>query len=115
MNELVPRPQDGMRVLRSSDPLAPRLPAKVRRAIDRESAWGIVTAARAQAAGMVVTARIDAAEMAVDGAMLGTERLTLLEASLAKQDPIRAERYSRFVDDFAMFARGQIHDMRRMF
>ena len=113
--ELIPRGSDAMRVLRGADPLAPRLPYKIKRAIDRESAWGLVNAARAQAAGFVADARVDAVELVTERAMLALDRLNHVEAAVAKQDPLKAERFSGLVDDFLLVARGEIRNLPREF
>jgi hypothetical protein len=114
MSEIIRRPADA-RTLRSTDPLTPLLPVKIRRAIDREAAYGIVNAARAQAAGFAAEARVDAVEMVAERAMLGLDRLHRVEAALAKQDPIRAERYSGLVEDFLMIARTELRRLPREF
>jgi hypothetical protein len=115
MGELMPRPRDAVRTLRGADPLATRLPAKVQRAVDKESAWGLVSAARAQAAGFAADARIDAVEMVTERAMLGLDRLSRVEAAMAKQDPIRAERFTGLVEDFLLVARTELRRLPREF
>jgi hypothetical protein len=114
-SELIPRSTDAARLLRGADPLAPRLPFKIKRAIDRESAWGLVNAARAQAAGFVADARVDAAELVTERAMLSLDRLNHVEAAMSKQDPVRAERFSSLVDDFLLIARSEIRNLPREF
>jgi len=104
-----------MRAVEGRDPLAPRLPMKVKKAIDRESAWGLTTAARAQAVGFVAEARVEAVEMVMERAMLGLDRLHRVEAALAKQDPLKAERYNGLVEDFLMVARCELRNMTREF
>jgi hypothetical protein len=116
--ELMPRQRDGMRVAEGRDSLAPALPNKVVRAIDRESAWGLVGAARAQAVEFVTEARIDAVELVTERAMLGLDRLHRLhrvEAALSRRDPIQAGRYNDLVEDYVMIARGQLRSMTREF
>lgn len=115
MNELMPRPQAAVRTLRGADPLAPMLPYKVRRAVDRESAWGLVSAARAQAAGFVAEARVDAVELVTERAMIGLDRLSRVEAAMAKTDPIKAERFTGLVEDFLLVARSEIRRLPREF
>jgi hypothetical protein len=88
---------------------------KVKRAIDRESAWGLATAARAQAVEFVTEARIEAVEMVTERAMLGLDRLHKVEAALAKEDPIKAAQYGGLVDDFLMLARCELRNMTREF
>lgn len=66
MGELMPRPREAVREVRGADPLAPALPLKVRRAVDRESAWGLVSAARARAAPFAAEARIGAVELVTE-------------------------------------------------
>jgi hypothetical protein len=111
----MPRPPEAMRSLRGADPLAPMLPMKVRRAVDRESAWGLVSAARAQAAGFVADARVDAAELVTERTMLGLDRLQRIEAAMAKADPIKAERVTGLVEDFLLVARSEIRRLPREF
>jgi hypothetical protein len=113
--DLIPRPREAIQQLRGADPLAPRLPYKVRRAIDRESAWGLVSAARAQAAGFVADARVGAAELVTERAMLGLERLNQVEAAMAKADPLKAERFSGLVEDFLLVARSELRNLPREF
>jgi hypothetical protein len=113
--ELIPRGSDAVRVLRDADPLAPRLPYKIKHAVDRESAWGLVNAARAQAAGFVAGARIEAVELVTERAMLALDRLNHVEAAMAKQDPVKAERFSGLVDDFLLVARSEIRRLPREF
>lgn len=108
MSELMPRPRDAMHSVRGVDPLAPSLPRAVRRAIDRESARGLVGAARAQAAGFVAESRVDAVELVTERAMLSLDRLHKVEAAVAKDDPIEAAQFSGLVDDFLMIARTEI-------
>jgi hypothetical protein len=114
-HELIPRPSEAIHQLRRADPLAPRLPLKVRRAVDRESAWGLVSAARAQAAGFVADARVDAVELVTERTMLGLDRLNRVEAAMAKIDPVNAERFAGLVDDFLMVARSEIRRLPREF
>jgi hypothetical protein len=104
-----------MRIVEGRDPLSPRLPIKVRKAIDRESAWGLANAARAQAVGFVAEARVEAAELVTERAMLGLDRLHRVEAALSKQDPVRAERYNGLAEDFLMVARCELRNMTREF
>lgn len=115
MGELMPRPHEASRSLRSADPLAPILPMRVRRAVDRESAWGLVNAARAHAAGFVAEARVDAAELVTERTMLGLDRLQRVEAAMAKADPIKAERFTGLVEDFLLVARSEIRRLPREF
>ena len=113
MGELMPR--ESARVLQGTDPMAPRLPARVQRAINRESGWALTSAARAQAVGFVVEARIGAMELATERTMLGLARLHQVEAAMAKQDPIAAEQYGGLVDDFLMLARHELRYMHEEF
>ena len=106
--QLMPRPRESARILRGADPLAPILPRVVRRSIDREAAWGLVNAARAQAAGYAAEARIDAVELVTERAMFGLDRLHRVEAAMAKQDPVRAERFNGLVEDFLMVTRCEL-------
>lgn len=112
-NQPVPSRPVAIRQLNGADPLAPRLPVRVQRAVDREAAWGLVNAARAQAAGFVASARVDAAEMVVERGMLGLDRLHQLEAVMAKADPINAAQYAGLVDDYLMVARSEIRRLPR--
>jgi hypothetical protein len=114
-SELIPRPRDGMRTVEGRDPLAPRLPVKVKKAIDRESAWGLANAARAQAVGFVAESRVEAAELVTERTMLGLDRLHRVEAALSKQDPLKAERYNGLVEDFLLIARCELRNMTREF
>lgn len=112
-NQLMPRPRDGMRIVEGREPLAPNLPAKVRRAIDRESAWGLVNAARAQAAGFVAEARVEAAELATERTMLGLDRVRRVGAAIAQADPIEAEEVNGLVADFLLVSRSVIRRLPR--
>ena len=105
------RIQDAMIMRR--DPLALRLPARVLRAIDREAAWGLTAAARAQAAGFAADALVDAVEMVTEHALAAVERLNHLEASMAKADPVKAERDTAVVDDFVVIARNELRRLPR--
>ncbi len=107
----MPRPRDGMRIVEGRDPLAPRLPTKVRRAIDRESAWGLTNAARAQAVGFVAETRVEAVEMVTERAMFGLDRLHRVEAAMVRDDPIKAAQYAGLVDDFLMIARSELRHL----
>ena len=113
MGDLMPR--ESARVLSGTDPLAPRLPARVQRAIDRESGWALTSAARAQAASFVAEARIGALELATERTMLGLARLHRIEAAMARQDPMQAEEYAGLVGDFLMLARDELRCMREEF
>jgi hypothetical protein len=115
MSDLMPRPRDAMRSLRSVDPLAPTLPYKVRRAIDRESSWGLVSAARAQAAGFATEARVDSVAMVTEHAMISLDRLHKVEASFSRQDPVKAERFNALVEDFLTIARCELRNLPREF
>lgn len=115
MGELMPRPRDAIRELRGSDPLAPRLPRAVQQAVDRESAWGLVNSARAQAVSYVASARVDAAELVTERIMVSLDRLNRVEAAMSKADPIKAERFAGLVDDFLLIARCELRDMTREF
>lgn len=115
MSELMARPREAMRGVRDTDPLARRLPAKVQRAVDRESAWGLVGAARAQAAGYVAEARIEAAELATEVGLLCLDRLQRVETATGRADPIRAERAAGLVEEYLLVARSEVHQLRRNF
>jgi hypothetical protein len=115
MTELMPRPRDGMRIVEGREPLAPRLPARVRKAIDRESAYGLANAARAQAVGFVAEARVEAAELVAERTMLGLDRLHRVEAALSKSDPLKAERCNGLVEDFLLIARSELRRLPREF
>ena len=91
------------------------LPTKVQRAIDRESGWGLVQGARAQAVAFVEEARIEAVELVTTRAMLGLDRLHRVEAALSREDPIQAARYDSLVEDYLLVARHQIRHMPREF
>ena len=112
---LVPRPRDAARVLRGADPLAPVMPVKVRRSIDRESAWGLTSAARAQAAAFVAEARVEAVELVTERAMYSLDRLQRVEATMSKADPIKAERFNGYVEDFYAISRSEIRRLPREF
>jgi hypothetical protein len=88
---------------------------RVRRAVDRESAWGLVSAARAQAAGFAAEARVEAVELATERAMLSLDRLQRVEAAMSKADPIKAERFNGLVEDFLMVARSELRRLPRRF
>src|ERR1700690_920663 len=111
MSQLMPRPRDGMRIAEGRDPLAPRLPVRVQRAIDREAAWGLANAARAQAAGFVAEARVEAVEMVTERAMLGVNRLQQVKQALTKADPIEADDYNGLLADFVLVARVQVRNL----
>jgi hypothetical protein len=101
--------------LRGADPLAPALPRKVQKAIDRESARGLVSAARAQAAEFVTETRIEAVEQATTRAMLGLNRVQQIEAALVGEDPIQAARYGGYVETYYSLSRTALHHMTREF
>lgn len=113
--ERMPAVREAARVVQGADPLAPALPRAVARAIDRESAHGLVAAARAQAVAFVVEARVEAVELVAERAMLSLDRLHQVEAAMAKQDPIKAERYAGYVEDFYAISRNEIRRMPREF
>jgi hypothetical protein len=104
-----------MRTVEGRNPLAPRLPMKVKKAIDRESAWGLTNAARAQAVGFVAEARVEAAELVTERTMLGLDRLHRVEAALSKSDPLKAVQYAGLVDDYLLIARCELRRMTREF
>jgi len=112
-SDLIPRPRDGMRTIEGRDPLSPRLPIKVKRAIDRESAWGLANAARAQAVGFVAEARVEAAEMVTERAMLGVHRLHQVREALGASDPIEADELSGLVRDFTLVSRAELRNLAR--
>jgi hypothetical protein len=114
-DELMPRMREALNSRRRFDPLGPRLPIRVQRAVDREAAWGLAAAARAQAAGFAADARLDAEEMVTERAMVAAERLNRLEAAMAKHDPVQAERVAGLVDDFLMIARLEIRRLSKEF
>jgi hypothetical protein len=111
--QLVPSPRVAIRQLNGADPLAPTLPKQVARAVDREAAWGLANAARAQAVGFVAEARVEATELVTERAMLGLDRLHQVEAAMAKTDPLKAERFSGLVDDYVLVARTEIRRLPR--
>lgn len=113
--EITPRLQEAMVTRRGADPMAPRLPFRVQRAINREAAWGLTSAARAQAAGFAADSRIDALEMVTERAMVAVDRLAHLEAAMSKGDPLKAERYTGLVEDFVAIARNEIRRLPREF
>lgn len=113
--QLMPRPRDAMRIVRNADPLAPQLPRAVRQAVDRESAWGLVNAARAQAAEYVAEARIEAIELAAERGMLGLDRLHRVEAALSRTDPVQADRYAAYVEAYQAITLNEIRQLPREF
>jgi hypothetical protein len=115
MSDLTPFHKAGDLTRPPHDVLAPRLPARVQRAIDREGAWGPVQAARAQAVAFAVESRIEAAKLATVNAMLGLDQLHRLESAMTKDDPIQAVRYDSFVEEFMLAARQQIRQMPKEF
>jgi len=92
----------------SHDLSAPRLPARVQRAINQEAVWGLVQAARAQAVAFATKSRIGAAERVAEEAMFRLDRLHRVEASMFRADPLQAERYNTLLNDFLMVARAEI-------
>jgi hypothetical protein len=113
--ELIPRLQEAMITRRGADPMAPRLPFRVQRAINREAAWGLTAAARAQAAGFASDSRLDAVEMVTERAMIAVDHLGHLEAAMSKGDPLKSDRYTGLVEDFLMIARNEIRHLPREF
>lgn len=115
MNEPILRNTSGALVRQPHNIQPTRLPAQVRRAIDREGAWGLVEGARAQAVAFVTEARIEAAELVTARALVGLDRLHRIEAALAKENPIQAARYDSLVEDFLTVARHEIRQLPREF
>lgn len=113
--EVVPRPQEAAPVLRGADPLAPALPKRVERAIQRESARGLVGATRAQAAAFVAEARLEAGEQATVQGMVSFNRVEQVEAALIGDDPIRAARLAGYVEGYYALSQGVLHQMTREF
>lgn len=113
--ELVPRPGDAAAVLRGTDPLAPALPRSVERAIQRESARGLVGAARAQAAGLVAETRLDVLEQATVRAMVGLNRVQQVEAALIGDDPIQAARLGGYVQTYYSLSQAALYQMTKEF
>jgi|HubBroStandDraft_1064217.scaffolds.fasta_scaffold37071_2 hypothetical protein len=110
-SEIMRRPSDA----RTLDPFAPSRPKAVQRSLDRTGAWALTNAAHAQAVGYVTASRIEAMEVATEQALLGLDRVTRLEAAIAKRDPINAERAAGFIEDFVFAARHEIRTMSREF
>lgn len=81
------------------DPVPPitvsrRLPRSVQAAVDEEAAHGLVAVTRIRTAAWVA-----------EEAMLRTQILEGLEQHLAAEDPVAADRYARYVEDFVLVAR----------
>lgn len=115
MNQPVPYNQPGALFQQPHSTESARLPGKVQRAIDREGAWGLTQAARAQAVAFAAENRIEATELVTSRAMQGLDRLHRLEAALTRDDPIQAARYDSLVDDFMLVARHAIRQLPREF
>ena len=47
--------------------------------------------------------------------MVSLDRLQRMEASMAKADPIKSDRFAGLVDDFLMIARSELRNMRGEF
>jgi len=109
----MPRPREAAHALRGADAFVPCLSLKLQRAVDRESAWGLVSAARAQAASFAAEARVEAVELVTERAMLGLDRLHRVEAAMVKDDPIKAAEYAGLVDDYLMIARSELRRLPR--
>ena len=107
--------QTGGVTKRNLDPFAPALPKAVQRAMQRTGGWALANAAHAQAVGYVTASRIEAMEVAAEQALLSLDRVSRLEAAVAKRDPVNAERAAGFIEDFVFVARHEIRAMSREF
>jgi hypothetical protein len=90
--------------LRDVDLASTRLPRGVQSMVDAETARGLARAQRINAAGFVAQA-----------AMSNLDMLGLMEASIAKRDPVSAERAAAIVEDFTFVARCELRRMAREF
>ncbi len=104
MTSLVPR--DGYRPagIRDVDLASTRLPKGTQRMVDAETARGLARAQRVNAAGFVAQA-----------AMANLDMLGLLEASIARRDPVSAERAAVIIEDFMFVARVELRHMAQGF
>ncbi len=79
-----------------------RAPRDVQRAVDAESARGLIGAAHVQAASFVAHV-----------SMINLDTLSRMEATAAATDPVVASRYSGIVEDFLLVARCELRRMAR--
>ena len=77
------------------------LPREVQRAVDLESAKGLVEATRVQAQGHVAWTRIQVTEQVASTGMAQLAALSAEEGRLIRQAPLGEERYRAIVDTFA--------------
>jgi hypothetical protein len=75
----------------------------------------LVSAARAQAAAFAADARVEALELVTERAMLSLDRLQRVEAAMSKADPVKAERFNGYVEDFYALSRNEIRRLPREF
>lgn len=102
MTDLVPRGIDAVAGRRDAELWGPRLPRTVQRAVDMQSARGLVGAARVQAASFVAQVAIHNLEL-----------LSHYEATASASDPVAASRYTGIVEDFLLVARSEMRRMAR--
>ena len=83
------------------------------RAIDRDSAGGIVQAHRAQVDGYVTDSRIRAASLPTRTALSCAGELSAYEEHLIRQAPLGERRYQLLVDSFTAYAANELLNFRR--
>ena len=115
MSALMPRRETTVDYRYADDPLAPALPREVQRAIDRESARGLVAAARAQAEGFATSAQIGAVAYATHEALSAYAFIRAHERAIASQDLVTAEEVAGYRHDFNNISRALIWHLAERF
>ena len=91
--------------------LVPREYAAERLPVSRPPRWVQRMADDAAAEGLVAAARLQAAAWVAQDGMMRTAMLSAQEQRLMAADPLVADRYAGFVDDFVAVARNELRRM----
>ena len=108
MNEITSRAADALLGASARQPLAPRLGRRVQRAVDHESARGLVAGARADADGYGAARRVAATEDVARYGLRQVAELSAEEAYYTEQAPDGAVRYQLIVDTFSAVVANQV-------
>lgn len=104
---LTPRVSDALMGAHDSD-LLPRIPRRVRKAIDVQIGRGLVRAARAQADTYAAHTRVEGASYVARTGMNRVAELSAEEVRYCAQTPMAEARYRAIADSFASLVTDEV-------
>jgi hypothetical protein len=105
--QLTPQISDALLGARDAD-LLPRIPRSMQRAVDAQTARGLVWAARAQANAYAAHTRIEGASFVARMGMQRVAELSAEEVCYTAQTPMAEARYRAIADSFAALVNNEV-------